>query len=52
MKWRAVEPGQDVILKPRDITVTIQRLEAAVKPGGRLPVKVSDKYPIGSGLSF
>ena len=30
----------------------IKLLKGKLKPKGKLPVKVSDKYPIGSGLSY
>jgi hypothetical protein len=30
----------------------IRLLQGKLKPNGKLPVKVSDKYPIGSGLSY
>lgn len=30
----------------------IKVLKGELKPGGKLPVRVSDTYPIGSGLSF
>jgi len=30
----------------------IKALKGEIKPAGRLPVKVSDRYPLGSGLSY
>jgi len=30
----------------------IKLLKGEIKPAGRLPVKVSDRYPIGAGLSY
>jgi len=30
----------------------IKLVKGEIKPGGKLPVKVSDKYPIGSGLRY
>ena len=30
----------------------VKLLKGEVKPGGRLPVKVSDRYPLGSGLTY
>jgi len=30
----------------------VKLLKGEIKPGGRLPVKVSDRYPLGSGLTY
>jgi len=30
----------------------IKLLKGEIKPGGKLPVKVSDQYPLGSGLTY
>jgi len=30
----------------------IKLLKGEIKPGGKLPVKVSDRYPLGSGLTY
>ena len=30
----------------------IKLLKSEIKPGGRLPVKVSDRYPLGSGMTY
>jgi beta-N-acetylhexosaminidase len=30
----------------------VKLLKGEIKPGGKLPVKVSDRYPLGSGLTY
>jgi hypothetical protein len=30
----------------------VKVLKGDLTPGGKLPVKVSDQYPLGSGLSY
>jgi hypothetical protein len=30
----------------------VKALKGEIKPSGRLPVKVSDRYPLGAGLSY